>query len=723
GFLSSGNRTLTLQGNNTGINLVGAAIIDSVQVPGTSGVLGNGTTAITKNGNGSWGLTGNNTFSGGVTINNGVLGFLTPTSFGGNTVNGPASVLVNGGGSAAFGPALTGSIQTALNRISPLSTGTVALTANTSENLNLDGGAGGATLPGAFLGAYGNVTYTGTLTPFGNAYRLGGGGGVLSMPNGGLSGPRQLIIGGGGPGTGFANNPNLNGAVVLGGVSDYSGGTVLNTGAIVSATNLAALGSGPLKFQGGFYRAVDATDITLASDGTSAREIRIGNETSNNVQTANVDVARGVNVTFSKTFGIATPVGANQGQQSFTKWGAGALTLANGVNLTNSNGSNTLATNSGTLTVERGTLALLNNPTNFNGLIQVGSNNGGVGTLKLGANNVFANTTAQFSTASIIDTFNGSTIDLAGFSDTVRIVRGMASIVNTGAPSANLTVGTANEIGILGGTLEGNFTLTKGGTVTNLFGTGATINSLELWGANNPDFTGKFVVNAGGLRIRADGTLGAANEPFKADKITLNNNAVLLSSGGTNVVIGANHGITLGAGGGTLWQFNTTAMVVNSPITGPGALTIADDVGAIFLTNNNNNWAGGTTINNNNAANRGLLAIGAGGATGSLPAGDVLFNSANASATSARLLFFKSTDMTVPNNFNGPGTIFQIGGGTTTLTGNNTTNQTTVVSGGKLRADFTNPARTPISTGSALQISGGTFEYVAPAGDNTFRFN
>ncbi|MHA3773695.1 autotransporter-associated beta strand repeat-containing protein [Verrucomicrobiota bacterium sgz303538] len=716
-FLNSGNRTLTLQGNNTALNSIAAAIGDSINVAGASGVLASGTTAITKGGNGTWFLSGANTFSGGVTINNGVLGFASPAAIGSNTVNGPASVFINSGGAAALGAGFTGTVQTALNRISPLSTGTVALTTDTAENLNFDGGAAGATLPTAFLGAYGNVNYTGSLTPFGNTYRLGGGGGVLTMPNGGLTGPRTVVIGGGGPGSSFVNSPNLNGAVVLGGSSDYSGGTILNAGAILSATNLAALGTGPLKFQGGFYRAIDTTDITLASDGVSAREIRFGTDASANSQTANVDVVSGVNLSFSKTFGPAATLGSNLGQQNFTKWGGGSLTLANGINLGTSSGTNNVATNSGTLTIERGTLSILSNPTNFNGLIQVGSNNGGVGTLKLGANNVFGNTTAAFGSGSIIDTYTGSKIDLAGFSDTIRMVRGMGTIVNTGASSANLTVNTANENAIFGGNLVGNFTLTKGGTVTNLFGTGATINSLELYNNNNSQFTGKFVVNGGGLRVRADGTLGAANEPFAADKITLNNNAVLLSAGGIPLVIGANHGITLGSGGGTIWQFGTAAMVINSPITGAGALTIADDSGAVFLANDNNAWAGGTTINSN-AAGRGILSIGAGGATGSLPDGDVLFNSG---AGLARLLIFKSTDTILDNNINGPGQIYQIGSGTTTLTGNNTTNQTTFVAGGRLKADFTNPSKTPIGTGTGLQISAGAFEYLAPAGDNTLR--
>jgi fibronectin-binding autotransporter adhesin len=610
-FVNGGNRTLTLQGTNTGTNTLAAAIGDSLAITAANAGVSNGTTSLQKNGNGTWVLSGTNTFSGGITINNGVLLFASAGAAGANTVNGPASVLVNAGGAAAIGPALTGFVQAALNRISPLSTGSIALSANTAESINFDGGASGAGVPQLTLGAVGNVTYTGALTPFGSTYRLGGGGGVLSMPNGGLTGPRQLIVAGGGPGTSFVNGPNLNGAVILGGSSDYSGGTVLATGGVLSATSLTALGTGPLKFQGGFYRATNATDITLASDGTSARDIRIGNESSNNVQTANIDVVAGVNLALSKTFGALAPVGSNYGQETLTKFGAGTLTLMNGVNLMNTNGSNNLASNSGTLTIERGTLTMLSNPTNFNGLIQVGSNNGGVGTLKLGANNVFANTTAQFGSASNIDVFTGSTIDLAGFSDTFRNIRSVGNIINTGGPGANLTVGTNNEVGVVGGNLVGNFTLTKGGQVTNVFGTGATISGFEVWNTNNSQFTGKFVINAGSMRFRADGSLGASNEPFAADKITINNNAVMISAGGTNLVIGANHGITLGAGGGTLWNFGTAAMIVNSPITGSGPLTIADDLGAIFLTNNANNWTGGTTINNNNTANRGVLVIGA----------------------------------------------------------------------------------------------------------------
>ena len=710
-FLNAGNRTFTLQGNNTAANTLAAAFADSYNVAGNSGVLANGITALQKNGNGTWVLSGSNTFSGGVTISNGVLGFTSAASIGAPTLNGPASVQVNAGGAVALMGSLQTGIQATLQRVSPLSTGTVALTADSAEAINLDGGSAGAVLPNVSLGAYGNVTYTGSLIPFGSIYRLGGGGGTLTMPNGGLTGPRQVIIGGGGPGAGLANNANLNGAVVLGGSSDYSGGTILSTGAILSATSLTALGTGPLKFQGGFYRAIDTTDITLASDGVSAREIRVGFDSQTGA-TANIDVANGVNLSLSKAFGMPVTLGSNQGQVFLTKWGAGSLTLA-GINLGASNGTNTVATNSGTITIERGTLSLAANPTNYNGLIQIGSNNGGVGTLKLAADNVFGGTIAQFGSASVIDTYSGSVLDLNGKVDTIRLFRGTGSIINTGASTANLTMGTNNEIAIIMGNLVGDFTLTRGGTVSPQFGTGSNNTSTELWNPYNTGFTGRLVANVNGIRIRSAGTLGSTTEAFKADKITLGNGGTLYTTA-NNAIVGANHGITLN-NGGMLWSYGNGSLLVNSPISGTGGLTIADDPGVIIL-GGTNTYTGGTIIDSN-AAGRGQLMIGVGGTAGTLPAGDVIFNSG---AGAARLFINRADNVTISNTLVGPGVLVQIGGGTTTLNGNNQTGQPTQIAAGRLIADFST-GNQPIGSGTALQIGGGGFEYVAPAGDNTLR--
>ena len=83
-----------------------------------------------------------------------------------------ANVTVNSPGIAAAGYAMD---QTFLNRIVTTSTGAVALAANSSNALSLSGFAN------LELGGVGSVSYTGTLTPNGTTYRLGGGTGTITL--------------------------------------------------------------------------------------------------------------------------------------------------------------------------------------------------------------------------------------------------------------------------------------------------------------------------------------------------------------------------------------------------------------------------------------------------------------------------------------------------------------------------------------------------------------
>src|SRR5258706_6270902 len=102
----------------------------------------------------------------------------------------------------------------------------------------------------------------------------------------------------------------------------------------------------------------------------------MGNKSSGNNQPANIDVPAGINASFSKPFGPQVVLGANLGTESFTKLGGGNLTLAGGIAY------------NGTTTVERGTLTLVNNPFFYGGNVQVGSNNGRVGKLQIGAHHL-----------------------------------------------------------------------------------------------------------------------------------------------------------------------------------------------------------------------------------------------------------------------------------------------------------------------------------------------
>ncbi|MBV2142811.1 autotransporter-associated beta strand repeat-containing protein [Falsochrobactrum sp. TDYN1] len=91
--------------------------------------------------------------------------------------------------------------------------------------------------------------------------------------------------------------------------------------------------------------------------------------------------------------------------------------------------------------------------------------------------------------------------------------------------------------------------------------------------------------------------------------------------------------------------------------------------GTLTLSGDHNSFTGGTTIS------AGVLQIGNGGATGSLP-GNVVTNGA--------LSFNRNNTMTFTGTISGSGEVRQVGTGTTVLTGINTYPGGTKISGGTL---------------------------------------
>jgi autotransporter-associated beta strand protein len=238
---ASANSTTYLQGLTRANVRNGGAIIDSNtrnitinQALEHSNIVSDNATdgGLTKLGNGTLILNGADTYNGGTTINAGALQF-APTAL-------PAAgnITINSGGTLnATGPFTTISDWFTSGRIVASSAGSLALMADTAEDINL------ATFPNLMIGASANTIYSGTITPGGTTYRLGGGTASLTLINtNALTGTRNVVIGA----TGTV------GTVVLGSTNDYTGGTTIN-GGTVSAFDDSNLGapSGALNFNGG----------------------------------------------------------------------------------------------------------------------------------------------------------------------------------------------------------------------------------------------------------------------------------------------------------------------------------------------------------------------------------------------------------------------------------------------------------------------------------------
>ena len=221
---SLGSTSSISDGGTLVFDLTGALTV-SAPLSGSGGLqqIGSGTTI----------LSGTNTFSGSTTVSAGELEFNAFT-----TTMPSSSITVNAGAAVAAGPAyISGSGSSTplgsdfLPLITPASTGTVALTADSSENLDFS--SSGFNFTGLSLGAIGTATYSGTLTPNGTTYRLGGGGGTLiyanSLPDAAAGSTALNVVS---PGT-----------VVLASNNTYTGPTTIAAGATLQIGNAGSTGS------------------------------------------------------------------------------------------------------------------------------------------------------------------------------------------------------------------------------------------------------------------------------------------------------------------------------------------------------------------------------------------------------------------------------------------------------------------------------------------------
>ncbi len=183
---------------------------------------------------------------------------------------------------------------------------------------------------------------------------------------------------------------------------------------------------------------------------------------------------------------------------------------------------------------------------------------------------------------------------------------------NTYAGTTTISTGTLQVgNGSLNGSLGSGAVINNGSLILNspggyyvpnaISGTGSVsvLNTsrgsrVTLAGINS--FSGGLTVTGATVQILRDSGLGAS-----AGAVTLNGGE-LYNAAGASPVISSNRSIILGGSGGYFQVYTGTTFVVNSPMSGSGALGIAWDLGTLQL-GGSNSYAGPTTIGTTNGPN------------------------------------------------------------------------------------------------------------------------
>lgn len=472
--LGAATRTFTINDSSSAADdlTVSAAITGGVGV------------GLIKSGTGKLVLSGTNSYPGATLSNGGLLQFNSLASMAGVGRN----ITATSPGAVGVGYVPGTTIQAdLLSRIVSSSTGAAALTANTGESIDFSSGGPGNNFTGLSLGASGNVTYSGTLTPNGTTYRLGSAGGTLTMANA-IAGAGNTLV--------------INGNVILSTTSDFSSTTInsgslqLNMGAMTNVTNNGALvfdfsgsqsytgtisGTGSLTKNGSgtltltvpqtysgtttinagtlILAAGDHTlnaNKTIAMTGGSTLNLGsndqyVGQLTSTSA--SDIITGTGARLTTNST-GAATIAGSIQGSIDLVKVGAQTLTMT-----ANSTTTGTVSVLGGGLTLKDNGVFSANTGLTVNGATLTLDNtgtaniNGRVNSAALALNGGTVNYLGRASTAST-ETLGGVTLEsgvsivsATPGSGTASAVLTMTSLIRNNGAALNVNPGNASNLG------------------------------------------------------------------------------------------------------------------------------------------------------------------------------------------------------------------------------------------------------------------------------------
>jgi autotransporter-associated beta strand protein len=512
-----------------------------------------------------------------------------------------------------------------------------------AQTLNLD--TSNLQTSGLLNGGTGLLTVNGT-----GALTTASGGGQLRLTSGSANGSIAVnapINDNGGAVTLVKNG--LGTLTLSSATSDYSGGTVINSGILNFANG--TLGSGGITINGGSTGATTFGRLQWATGNTQDISSSL---TMVNGGNANLDT-NGNNVAFANAVGSSS-------SSNLTKVGLGQLTF---------DANNTYTGETG---VYAGTLLVNAAQTNTTS-IRVGNsttNGGGAGAiLRLGVNNALP-TAAPV----MVDGQGANTLDLNGFNQTIGHLsmgsnNGGSSGTVTGSGTLTLTAGATADGHNQGGTSYAGGLISVGfldlnGATQNFNTVGATDSRVVLTISSVIQNGGVNKTGIGGqLRLSGDNTF-SGNTTISGGVIRLDNSLALKNSaldttnsvaGGTLDGLRLNTGVTTVTLGGLIGNKNFAA------------------TGGVFSTNtgtgltNNYNAVASLTLNpgaNQNHSYAGVIANGAAGMG-----------------------------------------LTKTGAGTQTLTNTNTYTGVTNVTVGTLSIDGTGT----INTSSGVNINGGTFRY------------